>query len=263
MAQVFDNPPVQRCGLAITCPKTDMWEPLRADDALCADTGGATLAQDFLFFSSTGPACNKSNAIVTESSETQQRLQALGAQQQENQQLLDMLGVLPGENEKEVDWMKLSGFMDQQLPLATASLFDARLGTPGSISTPAFNASAARPSATAVGTTPAKQQPAKAKSKSIRKPSNRRNCPHGRQKYLCAACGGGGICVHGVQKHGCKKCGLSYCKHGRVKSQCRPCGGSAICVHNKRKSLCRTCGGGSFCEHDRLRYRCKVCKRRK
>ena len=251
-----------------------MWEPLRADDALCADTGGATLAQDFLFFSSTGPACNKSNAIAAESSDTQQRLQALGSQQrlqapgaeqQETQQLLDMLEVLSEENEKEAERMKLA-IQDQQLPLATASLFDACLPTPGSITTPAVKAGAARPSATAVGTTPAKQQPAKAKSKSIRKPGskpNRRNCPHGRQKYLCAACGGGGICTHGVQKHGCKKCGLSYCKHGRVKSQCRPCGGSAICVHNKRKSLCRTCGGGSFCEHDRLRYRCKVCKRQK
>ena len=239
-----------------------MWEPLRADDALCADTGGATLAQDFLFFSSTGPACNKSNAIVTEPSETQQRLQALGDQLlQENQKLLDMLEVLSEENEKEAERMKLA-IQDQQLPLATASLFDACLPTPGSITTPAVKPGVARPSATAVGTTPAKQQPAKAKSKSTRKPSNRRNCPHGRQKYLCAACGGGGICAHGVQ-NGCQKYGLSYCKHGRVKSQCRPCGGSAICVHNKRKSLCRTCGGGSFCEHDRLRYRCKVCKRQK
>ena len=34
-------------------------------------------------------------------------------------------------------------------------------------------------------------------------------CPHGRQRYFCKECGGGGICEHGRRRRQCKECGGS------------------------------------------------------
>ena len=52
-------------------------------------------------------------------------------------------------------------------------------------------------------------------------------CPHGRRRYVCKECGGGGICEHGRQRHKCKECGGSgICEHGRQRSKCKECGGS-------------------------------------
>ena len=67
-------------------------------------------------------------------------------------------------------------------------------------------------------------------------------CPHGRQRYFCQECGGGGIC-----------------EHGRVRSQCKDCGGSGICEHGRQRSKCKECGGGGLCEHGQRRCRCKEC----
>ena len=51
-----------------------------------------------------------------------------------------------------------------------------------------------------------------------RKRKNPQSCIHGRQKYACKVCGGGGVCVHGRRKHTCKPCGgHGICAHGRVK----------------------------------------------
>ena len=53
-------------------------------------------------------------------------------------------------------------------------------------------------------------------------------CPHGRRRYLCKECGGGGICEHGRQRSKCKECGGgSICEHGRLRSTCKECGGSS------------------------------------
>ena len=51
-------------------------------------------------------------------------------------------------------------------------------------------------------------------------------CPHGRKRYFCKECGGGGIC-----------------EHGRRRSQCKDCGGASICEHGRRRSGCKECGG--------------------
>ena len=50
-------------------------------------------------------------------------------------------------------------------------------------------------------------------------------CPHGRLRYYCKECGGGGICEHGRQRSRCKECGGgSLCEHGRMRSRCKECG---------------------------------------
>ena len=36
-----------------------------------------------------------------------------------------------------------------------------------------------------------------------------KNCEHGRQRYSCKECGGGGICEHGRRRYRCKDCGGS------------------------------------------------------
>ena len=55
-------------------------------------------------------------------------------------------------------------------------------------------------------------------------PSKKR-CPHGRHRYICKDCGGGGICEHGRQRSRCKECGGgSLCEHGRMRSRCKECG---------------------------------------
>ena len=71
-------------------------------------------------------------------------------------------------------------------------------------------------------------------------------CPHGRQRYFCKDCGGGGICKHGRRRDRCQECGGSgLCEHGRQRSKCKKCGGSSICEHGRRRSTCKECGGGS------------------
>ena len=71
-------------------------------------------------------------------------------------------------------------------------------------------------------------------------------CPHGRQRYFCKECGGGGICEHGRKRYVCKDCGGGgLCEHGRRRSQCKECGGGGICEHGRQRSRCKECGGSS------------------
>ena len=49
-------------------------------------------------------------------------------------------------------------------------------------------------------------------------------CPHGRQRYFCRECGGGG-----------------FCEHGRYRSRCIECGGSGLCEHGRQRSKCSEC----------------------
>merc|ERR1712195_65873 len=69
-------------------------------------------------------------------------------------------------------------------------------------------------------------------------------CSHGRQRYQCKDCGGGGICTH-----------------KRIRSQCKDCGGGSICKHKRIRSVCKDCGGGSICHHKRIRSKCKDCRK--
>uniref|UniRef100_A0A0G4FZ72 CBM20 domain-containing protein n=1 Tax=Chromera velia CCMP2878 TaxID=1169474 RepID=A0A0G4FZ72_9ALVE len=85
-------------------------------------------------------------------------------------------------------------------------------------------------------------------------------CLHGRVRYSCKECVGGGICAHGRQRSQCKDCGgKGICAHGRLRSQCRECGGKKICEHGRQRPDCKECGGASICEHGRKRYFCKDC----
>ncbi len=85
-------------------------------------------------------------------------------------------------------------------------------------------------------------------------------CHHGKRKYFCVDCGGGGICEHGRQKHTCKECGgSSVCEHGRIRATCKDCGGSRICEHGRQRPTCKDCGGSQICEHGRIRATCKDC----
>ena len=71
-------------------------------------------------------------------------------------------------------------------------------------------------------------------------------CSHGRQRYFCKECGGGGICEHGRRRSRCKECGGGgLCEHGRGRSQCKECGGGGLCEHGQRRCRCKECGGSS------------------
>ena len=71
-------------------------------------------------------------------------------------------------------------------------------------------------------------------------------CPHGRRRYVCKDCGGGGLCEHGRERSQCKECGGGgICEHGRERSRCKDCGGSSICEHGRTRSRCKECGGSS------------------
>ena len=85
-------------------------------------------------------------------------------------------------------------------------------------------------------------------------------CEHGRDRYACKECGGGRFCEHGRQKYGCKECGgTGICEHGRLRAQCNECGGSAICDHGRQRASCKECGGSAICVHNRQRSQCKEC----
>src|SRR6266478_650955 len=87
-----------------------------------------------------------------------------------------------------------------------------------------------------------------------------KKCPHGRQKYYCADCGGAGFCEHGVMRKRCKPCGgSSLCVHGSQRAVCKPCGGSQICEHKHQRSQCKDCGGSQICRHGNHRPYCKSC----
>lgn len=86
-------------------------------------------------------------------------------------------------------------------------------------------------------------------------------CPHGKRKNLCRACGGASLCSHGKEKAKCKECGgSSVCTHGRVRSRCKECKGGSMCIHSKLAAQCRDCGGSAFCKHNKRKYSCKACK---
>ena len=47
-------------------------------------------------------------------------------------------------------------------------------------------------------------------------------CPHGRQRYFCKECGGGGICEHGRRRSQCKECSPhNFCACGKRFQRCR------------------------------------------
>ena len=106
----------------------------------------------------------------------------------------------------------------------------------------------------------------------------RKKCEHGKEKYDCKKCGGGGICDHGKRKRYCKDCGGSgicahgkrknrcieckgpgVCEHNRVRLQCVDCRGTSICKHKRRKACCKDCGGSSICEHNKQKHDCRKC----
>ena len=78
-----------------------------------------------------------------------------------------------------------------------------------------------------------------------------RRCEHGRQRYDCKECGGGGVCEHNRQRRLCNQCGgVGICKHNRQRSICKECGGASICKHNRRRNECKECGGTSICKQN-------------
>ena len=86
-------------------------------------------------------------------------------------------------------------------------------------------------------------------------------CEHGKLKYICKDCGGGGICEHDRHRSICKECkGSGICEHDRQRNTCRECRGGNICEHDRRRYLCKECKGSGLCEHDRQRSHCKECK---
>ena len=87
-----------------------------------------------------------------------------------------------------------------------------------------------------------------------------KKCEHGREKYDCKDCGGGGICEHDTLRRTCKLCeGSLICEHGTRRNRCKPCKGSQICEHGVRRSQCKSCGGVEICEHNIQRSQCKHC----
>jgi len=71
-----------------------------------------------------------------------------------------------------------------------------------------------------------------------------KKCPHGREKWTCKECKGGGICPCGKVKYYCKTCkGGGLCEHGRHKRGCHLCVGTYICEHDRRKHYCKECMG--------------------
>ena len=40
--------------------------------------------------------------------------------------------------------------------------------------------------------------------------------------------------------------GHKKCKHGRQRWYCKECGGGGICEHGRRRSRCKECGGSSL-----------------
>ena len=57
-----------------------------------------------------------------------------------------------------------------------------------------------------------------------------------------------------------KSMNKTKCIHGRFKYSCIDCGGGGICLHNKHKSTCRVCGGVGICQHNKKKAECKECK---
>lgn len=51
------------------------------------------------------------------------------------------------------------------------------------------------------------------------------------------------------------------CNHGRKKYLCRDCKGGGICEHLKQKTFCKICKGSGICDHGNNRYICKECKK--
>uniref|UniRef100_A0A0G4HK60 CR-type domain-containing protein n=1 Tax=Chromera velia CCMP2878 TaxID=1169474 RepID=A0A0G4HK60_9ALVE len=122
-------------------------------------------------------------------------------------------------------------------------------------------------------------QPTKEKVRVVRP-----KCEHGRQKTLCADCGGKGLCDHGKKRNNCKECmatrkivprrrsvnGMAVgedprprnktrCEHGRQRYFCKECGGKGICEHGVQRPQCKQCGGKSVCVHGKKKYYCAAC----
>ena len=79
-------------------------------------------------------------------------------------------------------------------------------------------------------------------------PKARKKCPHGKQRFRCRECKGGGVCKHGKDKSRCKVCdGNAICRHGKRRARCIPCGGGDICIHKKMRGVCPTCNPSGYC----------------
>lgn len=86
-------------------------------------------------------------------------------------------------------------------------------------------------------------------------------CHHGRGRYYCKDCKGGGICEHNKRRSTCRECkGSSYCKHNKVRYTCIKCKGCSICKHKRKRADCKECNGASICKHGKKRYICVDCK---
>jgi hypothetical protein len=86
-------------------------------------------------------------------------------------------------------------------------------------------------------------------------------CEHEKRRRFCKECSGSQICQHNKRKYRCKECqGIGICEHNKEKSNCKECGGSGICEHNKRKPYCKECRGSQICEHNNDKTQCKECK---
>jgi hypothetical protein len=88
-----------------------------------------------------------------------------------------------------------------------------------------------------------------------------KHCEHGKIKYRCKECKGGGICEHDKHRRFCTECkGIRTCEHKKIKRYCVECKGAGICEHGKRKELCKLCGGSAFCSHGKLKSYCRECR---
>jgi hypothetical protein len=91
-------------------------------------------------------------------------------------------------------------------------------------------------------------------------------CEHGKQKYFCRECGGGGICPHEHERRTCKKCGgTNICIHGAIKRFCIACGGSSICEHSRNRTKCINCKTETCKKHETasgsyMKLHCPFCK---
>ena len=66
-------------------------------------------------------------------------------------------------------------------------------------------------------------------------------------------------CSHKRECTGCSK----NCEHGRQRYSCKECGGGGICEHGRRRGYCKECGVWSYestSMEDLVGYSCGVCK---
>ena len=53
------------------------------------------------------------------------------------------------------------------------------------------------------------------------------------------------------------------CEHGKVKYTCVPCEGGGICGHKRNRAYCKECKGSAICPHGKDKYHCVECDYKK